>query len=199
MVTLCRAHSVAEGRIPTMWHHIVMLPWAAKIIGVLAVVGLAIYGWFKRPKTPPQKIRVLNRFRGIFPQWTLRRQVRVIEHTFDSEIAEAKRQKDWDGVQAIEGNASDECAEYWDALAELRSERLVKKASKRGILTEGLEWQIGNYGERYLTHTSETKLRRAVIDDVRKDWEFRLKIIGALTGLVGALIGLAAFLTHSKK
>jgi hypothetical protein len=179
-----------------MWHRLVTLRWAAKVIGVLGIVGLAVYGRLKWPKTVPQKIRVLDRLRRIFPQWTLQRQARVIEHAFDPEIAKAKAKKDWEALQNIGGQCVHESAEYWDALAELRSNRLAKKASKRGILTEGLEWETGNYANRYLTRASETKLRRAVIEERRKDWEFRLKIIGALTGLVGTLIGLVALLTR---
>lgn len=182
-----------------MWHHILTLPWAAKILGVLSVVGLAVYGWLKRPKTVPQKIRVLNRIRGIFPQWTLQRQARLIEHTFDAEVAEAKANKDWEALQIIGSQCHGESAEYWDALADLRSQRLEKKASARGVSTEGVEWETGVYGNRYLSQASETKLRRALIEERRRDWEFRLKVIGALTGLVGTLIGLVALLTRAKK
>lgn len=182
-----------------MLHHLITLPWATKIIGVLAVVGLGVYGWLKRPKNAPQKIRMLDRLRRIFPEWALQRQARVIEHAFDAEIAEAKAKKDWEALQIIGSQRHAESAEYWDALAELRSQRLERKASKRGVSTEGVEWETGCYGNRYLTRASETKLRRTLIEDGRRDWEFRLKIVGALTGLVGTLIGLVALLTRAKK
>jgi len=178
-----------------MWHHIVTLPWA-KIVATLGIVGLAVYGWLKRPKTVPQKIRVLTLLQRIFPQWALRRQARVIEHAFDAELAEAKVKKDWEALQVTLSERHNESAEYWDALAEFRSNRLVRKAAKRGLPTEGAEWETGNYGNRYLTRTSETTLRRTVIEERRRDWEFRLKIIGALTGLMGTLIGLVALLTR---
>ena len=110
-----------------MWHHLITLPWAAKIVGALGMIGLVGYGWLKCPKTVPQKIRVLNHLRGIFPQWTLRRQARVIEHAFDPEAAEAKAKKDWEALQVIGSQCRDESGEYWDALAEFRSNRLVKK------------------------------------------------------------------------
>lgn len=40
---------------------------------------------------------------------------------------------------------------------------------------EVLEWETGCYGNRHLSGTSEPKLRRAVIEEKRRDWEFRLK------------------------
>jgi hypothetical protein len=163
-----------------MWRHLIALPWMAKIVGLISMAGLAVCGWLKRPATVPKKIRVLNHFRGIFPEWTLQRQARVIAHAFDSELAEAKAKRDWEALHAISGNCADEVAEYSDALDELRSNRLVKKALKRGIPTDHLQWETGNYGNRYLTRESQTNLRRAVIEESRKDWEFKLKILTAL-------------------
>jgi len=179
-----------------MWHHSLTLRSWAELIGLLIIGGLLVYAWRKRPKTVPEKLRVLSHFRGVFPEWTLQRKARVIERAFDAEVAEAKAKKDFYSLQVISHRCRDETEEYTDAIEELCSRRLMKKAIKLMVNLEGLEWETGRYEHHYLTHASQAKLWRAIVEESRKTWEFRLKIIGALTGLVGALIGLVAFLTR---
>ena len=104
-----------------MVHHFFALPFVVKTVGAIVIVSLAVYGWVKRPKTIPAKIRVLNRFRRVFPEWTLQRQARVIEHAFDSEVADAKAKKDWEALRFIEEGRRFESEEYWGALEETSS------------------------------------------------------------------------------
>jgi hypothetical protein len=59
-----------------------------------------------------------------------------------------------------------------------------------------LVWERDQYANHWLDDASQAKLNRIVVEEARKTWEFRLKIIGgivgALTGLAGTLIGLIA-------
>ncbi len=91
-----------------------------------------------------------------------------------------------------------EADEYRNALAELRSRQLVRRAQKHYVRLDGLVWDSDQYGNQYLSNATESQLYQAVKEERRKAWEFRLKIIGilttALTGLVGTIIGLVAIL-----
>ena len=73
----------------------------------------------------PTKIRLLNTLRKAFPKWATRRQALVIERAFDADLANAK---DWEARQSILQRRDFEAAEYWDQLAQLRSQELVTKA-----------------------------------------------------------------------
>ncbi len=140
-----------------------------------------------------KRLRLLNYFREICPAWVLTRQARIIERAFASDLMKAK---DWVARESIARQCESEASEYWEALAELRSRRLINRAHRLYVSTEGVEWITGNYAHRYLDNQSQTRLHKLVIEENRKTWEFRLKIIGAtigvLTGLVGTIIGLVA-------
>ena len=144
----------------------------------------------------PTKIRLLDRVRRIFPEWAIQRQAGVIERAFDSDLEKAKTNR----VQreSIIDQCHFEVSEYVDALSSLRSVRLIKKAQSLYIPLDDLEWVSGNYGHHYLDGKSESRLSKIVVEESRKALEFRLKIasgiIGLLTGLVGATIGLVAVL-----
>ncbi len=139
----------------------------------------------------PQKIRFLNRFQAVFPEWTFKRKALTIEEAFDDDLAAAK---DAEARHVVLQQRAFEADEYWNALAERRSRHLENQARKLYLSVDGLEWQIDSYANRYLDSASQSKLHRAIIEERRKIWGFRLKVIGALTGLVGAAIGLLAFL-----
>lgn len=140
----------------------------------------------------PAKIRLLNRVRRVFPKWAIERQALVIEHAFDSELSQASKAKDSEAQQSILQQRYFEASEYWNQLEELRSRKLVSRAQKLHISLEGLKWDTDQYANHYLDSTSQVQLHRAIREESRKVWEFRIKVIGALTGLIGTLIGLVA-------
>jgi len=144
----------------------------------------------------PAKIRLLHHVRRVFPEWATERQALVIEHAFDPELSEAARAKNWDAEQAIAQRRDFEASEYWHRLAELRSHKLVRRARKLHLPVDGVKWVTGNYANRYLDSASEEQLFRAIREEERKNWEFRIKVIGALTGLIGTLIGLVSVWKH---
>jgi hypothetical protein len=137
----------------------------------------------------PTKMRLLIRLGKIAPEWSLKWQASVIEHAFDSELAAAK------GAEARESVVMQrdlEAGEYWNALAALRSRRLVDRAQKLYVPLDGLKWDTDQYANRFLDNPSEAKLYRAIREEKRRAWDFRIKVIGALTGLIGTVIGLVA-------
>lgn len=142
----------------------------------------------------PAKLHLLKKFARLFPKWSLRQQALVIERSFDSGLAKAS----WQARQEIMRDRAFEADEYRNALAELRSRQLVRRAQKHYVRLDGLVWDSDQYGNQYLSNATESQLYQAVKEERRKAWEFRLKIIGilttALTGLVGTIIGLVAIL-----
>jgi hypothetical protein len=141
----------------------------------------------------PTKIRLLNHLRYIFPVWTSQRQALVIERAFDSDLAQAKG---WEERQAIAASRDSEAREFWNAAAAFRSRQLVNRAQKLYIDTSSLEWEEDQYANHWLKNAAQAKLNHVVVEETRKTWEFRLKLIGgfigALTGLAGTIIGLIA-------
>jgi hypothetical protein len=137
------------------------------------------------------KLRLLNRVRKVFPEWAIERQAIVLEHAFDADLATAKNSE---ARQELEAQRDAESSEYWEQLAELQSHKLIRHANKRHIPLDGLIWHLGNYGNRYLDAKVRIRLYNAIREEKRKTWEFRMKLIGALTGLVGTIIGLVAIL-----
>jgi hypothetical protein len=112
-----------------------------------------------------KKIRLLNKVRRIFPEWALVRQARVIERAFDDDLLNAK--DDPKAFFMAEAMRDNEASEYWMALQERRSLKLSRRARKLHIAQGNLKWERDAYGNRYLED-------------------------GALTGLIGTIIGLVA-------
>ena len=135
------------------------------------------------------KIRALNWVKVIFPEWAIRLQARVVYAAFDDELAQAR---DGEAREHVRSQRAFETSEYWDELRTLRSDRLIKQAHELYVSTEGLIWITGNFGHKYLDGPSESELKRAVRDQKHKIWEFRIKILTALTGLIGTIIGLVS-------
>jgi len=136
------------------------------------------------------KVRLLSKVRRVFPLWAIERQALVIEHAFDSDLAKAK--EDSELRQSIIAQRNFEAGEYWHELAEFRSRKLANRAQKLYIPLDGLQWTDDGYGHRYLDAASQSQIYRAIREEGRKNWEFRIKVIGALTGLIGTIIGLVA-------
>jgi hypothetical protein len=140
-----------------------------------------------------RKIRILGLLEKVAPAWAIRRQALVIEHAFDSDLAKAK---DLDSRQEIASQRQWEASEYWGALAEYRTNRLLSRARKLYLVPDELKWVTDGYANCYLDNDSLSKLNKIVVEEGRRAWDFRLKVMGvivsALTGLVGTLIGLIA-------
>jgi hypothetical protein len=139
------------------------------------------------------KLRVLHRLRKIAPAWAMRQQAAVVERAFDIDIAKAKSLEE---REVVASQRYFESSEYWGALAELRTNKLLDRARKHYLIPEGMEWTTDGFANRYLDNASLSNLNKLVVEETRKHWEFRLKVIGGviavLTGLVGAIIGLVA-------
>jgi hypothetical protein len=143
--------------------------------------------------SPAHKIRLLSQLKKIAPAWAMRRQALVVEHAFDSDMEKAKN---FEARQVVASGRYHEASEYWGALAEFRTQQLLERARKLYIVPDGVEWITDGYANRYLDDASLSKLNKLVLEETRETWEFRLKVIGgvigALTGLVGTVIGLVA-------
>lgn len=138
----------------------------------------------------PKKIRLLNRVGKVFPAWAIKRQALIIERAFDDDLAKAK---DEEARHYVLQQMDFEAREYWNKLSEIRSRKLVNQAQKY-IAVDDVVWHSDEYANRYLDNATQVKLRRLILEERHKDWEFRLKVVAALTGLFGTLIGLLAFL-----
>jgi len=138
----------------------------------------------------PSKIRLLNRVRKVFPMWAVKQQALVIERAFDADLEKAKG--DAEARQSIIVQRDFETGEYWDQLAALRSRKLTEYAEKLYITVDDLKWERDQYANYYLDKPSQSKLYRSIVEERRKIWDFRIKVIGALTGLIGTIIGLVA-------
>jgi len=141
----------------------------------------------------PRKIRLLDAARKVAPAWAMQRQALVIEHAFDSPMA---KEKDMNVRANLASEREWESSEYWGALAEYRSEQLLARARTLYLVPDGMEWVTDGYANRYLNDESLSRLHKLVVEENRKTWEFRFKVVGAavgaLTGLIGTLIGLVA-------
>jgi hypothetical protein len=85
-----------------------------------------------------------------------------------------------------------EVCQYEDRIASIRSRRLVAEAENFFIYLPDLICDQGNYGDRYLDKASISRLFHAVKEQKDKNRDYRLKMAGALTGIIDALIGLLA-------
>jgi hypothetical protein len=139
------------------------------------------------------EIRLWGYLSRIAPQTVMKRQARAIERAFDADLA---KEKDWQERSNLMNQREYEASEYWNALADFRSHRLVLRAQKYYLDTGELKWRTDQYANRFLDDAAQAKLNRVIIEERRKKWEFRIKavggVLGTLTGLVGAVIGLVA-------
>jgi hypothetical protein len=81
----------------------------------------------------------------------------------------------------------------------LLSRRLLREAERFEIPTpqhdDKSAWEESpSFAERFLNTETAAKLRAALRKEKNERWELSLKVVGALTGIVGALIGLVAML-----
>ena len=139
-----------------------------------------------------QKLRLLGYAERIFPICALKGQARVIYRAFDTDLAKAKASKNTDEFDSLEQQRHWETSEYEDRILAIQSRRLVADAERLYVYISDLQWERGNYGDRYLDRVSISELYHAVKKQKDEIREYRLKLAGAITGIIGALIGLIA-------
>jgi len=76
----------------------------------------------------------------------------------------------------------------------LQSLRLLNAAKKYYIDTSNLKWETGSYVEHYLDTESLSRLNKEVQEARGKERDSQLKILTALTGVIGALTGVIGVL-----
>jgi len=139
-----------------------------------------------------KKLRLIGYLDKFIPIRALKWKSRVIYHAFDANLAKAKASGKMDQIRDFEQQRSWETDEYEDKILAIRSRKLTADADKLYVYIPDLQWEMGNYGDRYLERASASKLYLAVKEQKDKIREYRLKLAGACTGIIGALIGLVA-------
>jgi hypothetical protein len=128
----------------------------------------------------------------------LKRGIKELDKKYDSLIAKSGEEYE----ERLIDDYIDEVSIYRPRLDYLKTQKLLRKASKLGIEVKP-EWgnwfikQENVYTEQtylVLSDIGEAKVRNLIRKQKREDMEWWLKIIGALTGLVGTIIGLVAIL-----
>ena len=135
------------------------------------------------------KLKLLCSVGRLFPVWALRKQSNVVYNAFEAELKAASKNQD---REFIEHRQYSEVREYEDRIASIQSRRLAAEAENLFIYLPDLIWEQGNYGDRYLDKPSLSRLFHAVKEQKDKIRDYRLRLAGALTGIIGALIGLLA-------
>jgi hypothetical protein len=103
---------------------------------------------------------------------------------------------------SVVDNYIDEVSEYQTRLNFIRTLKLLRKANKLGIEVpdKQTDWFTDAYNVqadatyKVLTELGEARVRNLIRKQRREDMEWWIKVIGALTGLIGVLIGLVAIL-----
>jgi|ERR1035437_33390 hypothetical protein len=125
--------------------------------------------------------------------WTLRRQASVIYHAFDVDLAKAQASGNRNKYDELAQQQQFEASEYQDKLRCVRTRRLLMEAETLYIHIPDLRWESGQFSQdRFLDDASESKLYYAVKEQKEKRREYYLKLATAITGMIGALIGLIA-------
>lgn len=140
----------------------------------------------------PTKLRLIGYLDRICPIRALKLKSRVIYRAFDAQLASAKANGKGDELGSLEQQRHWEVSEYEDKILAIRSRKLMEDADDLYVYIPDLQWESGNYGDRYLDRASASKLYLAVKEQRDKIREYRLKLAGACTGIIGALIGLIA-------
>lgn len=134
-----------------------------------------------------------------FPVWYCNHWLAWLHREFERDRKRSKTQEEKRGLWEQE---EFEASEYHGRREMILTRRLLAKARKFHLSLEDLpipsnqdsHWKMGDFGHRYLSDRSYAALHRAIWQARKEYWDLWLKIIGAITGLVGASIGLLAFL-----
>lgn len=137
--------------------------------------------------------------------WKLNRHDRRTAKAYDKDRALARStNKETSALRRIDEDEHFERRLYQDEISKIQSRSLCRTAGRLGVpVPYGAdEWEESTVvGGRYLTTKGFSDLRSAVRREKNERWaywELRMKVavrlITALTGVIGALIGLAAIL-----
>lgn len=85
-----------------------------------------------------------------------------------------------------------ELSEYEEAIQTMQSRRLMAEARDLFIFIPDLKWEDGQWGGRFLKQESLSKLYHAVKAQKESIRDYRIRLVTATTGIIGALIGLLA-------
>ena len=141
-------------------------------------------------RTKLRPFRFLQRF---FPVWALRRQSHIVSRAFEIELRGAKNSDD---RERIEYERYFELSEFEEAIQTIHSRRLIAAARELFVYIPEMRWEDGQYGGRFLDQESISRLHHAVKTQKDSIRDYRLKWITAITGVIGALIGLLAILKN---
>jgi hypothetical protein len=128
----------------------------------------------------------------------LRQEVRKIEKKYWPDMAAADNEFE---EGEIIGNFLAEAADFQTELDFLKTQKLLSQARKLGIKIPsqypGLFQERDSFNgviRKVLSPIGEAQLRNRIRKQKREDIDYYLKIVTALTGLIGTIIGLVAIL-----
>lgn len=137
------------------------------------------------------KLRPFQFLQRFFPVWALKRQSKIVSHAFEADLKHAKTSVE---RQELEYEQYVELGEYDEAIQTIHSRRLMEDARELFVYVPDLKWEQGNWGGRFLNEESLSRLHHAVKAQKDSIRDFQIRFATALTGIVGALIGLVAVL-----
>ena len=133
------------------------------------------------------KLRPFVFLQRFFPVWALKRQSSIVSRAFEIDLKHARSSDD---RERLEYERYFELSEYDEAIQAIHSRRLMAEARDLFIFISDLKWEEGRWGGRFLNEESLSKLHHAVKAQKDSIRDYRIRIAAALTGIIGALIGL---------
>lgn len=130
-----------------------------------------------------------------FNLWKLKR---ARQKTVKSFKASLEKTKDWAERQELDRYQNSELSEYEDAIATLKTKRLLKKARSRDlVIPQGEDfWERSTWtGDKFLTTAGRAKLR----DDIRNDGKQRRDVIRDVLIVVSVTISVLSFVNSCRK
>jgi hypothetical protein len=129
----------------------------------------------------------------------LQRKRRRLRDSYEADLQVARARRDWDELNSIGSELSFETGLIEDDIAVLESRYLLAEAERllvpRPKFIDGETYVRSEHTEKYhLTPETMVKLRRVVREERSARSHLALTWVAALTGVVGALTGLAAIL-----
>jgi len=121
--------------------------------------------------------------------WALKQQSRIMSRTYEISLKNAKTSAE---RQELEFEQYTDLSEYEEAIQTIHSRRLMAEARELFVFIPGLKWEQGQFGGRFLSEESLSKLHHAVKTQKESIRDYRLRLATAATGIIGALIGLLA-------
>ena len=135
------------------------------------------------------KLRFFNLLQRLFPIWALRGQSNIVSRAFEADLRKAQTSEE---RERLEYEQYFELSEYDETIQAIHSKRLSADARELFVYIPDLKWETGHWGGRYLSEESLSRLHHAVKAQKDSIRDYRIRFISALTGVIGALIGLLA-------